>query len=60
MYDFDEKIISFSPAKLVYSLNNFRLKDVNRPKAVVAAEFINNRVKGCNVIPYLLSIIVPF
>ena len=33
-----------------------RPKDVNRPKAVVAAEFINKRIQGCNVVPYLFLI----
>uniref|UniRef100_A0A3P9PXT2 NEDD8-activating enzyme E1 catalytic subunit n=1 Tax=Poecilia reticulata TaxID=8081 RepID=A0A3P9PXT2_POERE len=30
----------------------FRSKDVGRPKADVAADFINNRIPGCHVVPY--------
>uniref|UniRef100_A0A3Q3GM45 NEDD8-activating enzyme E1 catalytic subunit n=1 Tax=Labrus bergylta TaxID=56723 RepID=A0A3Q3GM45_9LABR len=30
----------------------FRSKDVGRPKANVAADFINNRIPGCCVVPY--------
>ena len=30
----------------------FRPKDIGRPKAHVAAEFINSRIKHCNVTPY--------
>uniref|UniRef100_A0A667YGW6 NEDD8-activating enzyme E1 catalytic subunit n=1 Tax=Myripristis murdjan TaxID=586833 RepID=A0A667YGW6_9TELE len=30
----------------------FRPKDVGRPKADVAAEFINSRIPGCCVVPY--------
>lgn len=29
-----------------------RPKDIGREKAVVAAEFVNSRVAGCNVTPY--------
>ncbi|XP_071815428.1 NEDD8-activating enzyme E1 catalytic subunit-like [Apostichopus japonicus] len=34
----------------------FRLKDISRDKATVAAEFINNRVPGCNVTPHFKKI----
>lgn len=34
----------------------FRTKDIGRPKAVVAAEFINNRVKGCQVVSHYCRI----
>lgn len=30
----------------------FRKKDIGRPKADVAAEFINQRIQGCRVTPY--------
>ncbi len=36
-------------------LTSLRSKDVGRPKADVAAEFINQRVPGCNVVPYPLK-----
>ncbi|MFT7804885.1 NEDD8-activating enzyme E1 catalytic subunit isoform X1 [Arapaima gigas] len=34
----------------------FRPKDVGQPKADVAAEFINRRIPGCNVVPYFKKI----
>lgn len=32
-----------------------RPKDVGRPKADVAADFINSRIPGCCVVPYPLD-----
>ncbi|CAL4062734.1 unnamed protein product, partial [Meganyctiphanes norvegica] len=34
----------------------FRKKDIGRPKAEVAAEFINQRIQGCTVTPYYKKI----
>ncbi|XP_001633684.2 NEDD8-activating enzyme E1 catalytic subunit isoform X2 [Nematostella vectensis] len=34
----------------------FRPKDIGRPKADVAAEFINSRIAGCNVTPHFRKI----
>eukprot|EP00049_Salpingoeca_infusionum_P004734 m.82948 g.82948 ORF g.82948 m.82948 type:complete len:431 (-) comp12706_c0_seq2:1288-2580(-) len=34
----------------------FRSKDIGRDKATVAAEFINKRVAGCNVVPHFKKI----
>ncbi len=35
----------------------FRRKDIDKPKADVAAEFINGRIPGANVIPYPFDIL---
>ena len=35
----------------------FRRKDIDKPKATVAAEFINNRIPGANITPYPLLIL---
>ena len=32
----------------------FRRKDIDKPKADVAAEFINSRIQGANITPYPL------
>lgn len=34
----------------------FRRKDIGKPKAEVAAEFINKRISGCNVKPHFCKI----
>lgn len=34
----------------------FRRKDIGKPKAEVAAEFINNRISGCHVKPHFCKI----
>uniref|UniRef100_T2M8Z7 NEDD8-activating enzyme E1 catalytic subunit n=1 Tax=Hydra vulgaris TaxID=6087 RepID=T2M8Z7_HYDVU len=34
----------------------FRKKDIGKPKAEVAANFVNNRIKGCCVIPHFCKI----
>uniref|UniRef100_A0A8C7MC54 NEDD8-activating enzyme E1 catalytic subunit n=1 Tax=Oncorhynchus kisutch TaxID=8019 RepID=A0A8C7MC54_ONCKI len=38
------------------SNRQFALKDVGRPKADIAADFINGRIPGCNVVPHFKKI----
>ena len=47
---------SLSPSIVNFLFCICRPKDIGRAKAVVAAEFINSRVAGCNVNPYPLSL----
>ncbi|KAG7221567.1 hypothetical protein INR49_017098 [Caranx melampygus] len=39
----------------VSNLNRQFFSDVGRPKAEVAADFINSRIPGCKVVPYPLQ-----